>query len=132
MRIWDIRDGSAKVFTGSPFSVWSVRFSPNGQHVAAGNFFGGLWIWNVRTGRMIQNWNAHEHYISDVVFMPDGKGLLSCGDGKVTHWDVSSLGMVESNGNTMPKKILEYEDHTVCPFSSASPIYVSLRIYVLH
>jgi WD40 repeat protein len=43
-------------------------------------------------GRLMRRVKAHDGYVSDVAFMPDGKGLLSGDwDSCLRYWDVSSL-----------------------------------------
>jgi glucose repression regulatory protein TUP1 len=114
VRIWNVRDGSAKVFTDNADIFWSVRFSPNGQYVAAGNTDGFLRIWDVRTGRLVKRWTGHKDGVWSVAFTPDGKGLVSgSGDGVVKCWDVSSLGVVQSSGEPVATEIMEYKGHTV-------------------
>ena len=109
-----MRDGSAKVFTDNAEEFWSVRFSPNGQYIAAGNTDGILRVWDVRHCRLIEKWIGHEGGIRSVAFTPDGRGLLTGGsDMKVKFWDVGSLGTVRSGGELIRTNILEYKGHTV-------------------
>jgi len=106
VHVWNMRDGSARVFTDDAVIFWSVRFSPSGQFVAAGDIDGDLRIWNVRTGRLVRRWTGHEGSIWSIAFMTDGKVLVSGGkDGVVKCWDVSSL----SGGEPVATMILKYK-----------------------
>src|SRR5258707_5500316 len=42
VRIWNMRDGSTRVFSDSAQGLWCVTFSPNGQYIVAGNSTGVL------------------------------------------------------------------------------------------
>jgi glucose repression regulatory protein TUP1 len=115
VRIWNLRDGSARVFSDNAHGLWSVRFSPNGQYVVAGNSDWILRIWDVRSGQLVKRWRGHGGTIWSVAFTPDGKGLLSgSGDGVAKYWDIGSLGVVQSGGEPVATKILEYKGHSVC------------------
>ena len=49
-------------------------------------------ISNVRTGKRLARHKGHVEHVWDVIFTPDGKGLVSASwDNMVIHWDVSWL-----------------------------------------
>ena len=109
--MWNMRDGSARVFTYDALTFWSVRFSPSGQLVAGGNSGGVLEIWNVRTGQLVRRWTGHKDTIWSIAFMMEGKVLVSGGNDRVVKcWDVSSL---QSSGVPVSTKILSYEGERV-------------------
>ena len=125
-----MRDGSAKVFTDNADLFYSVRFSPSGQFVAAGNSDGMMRTWNIHTGQLVRRWTAHKGTVWSVAFTPDGKGLVSGGrDEALKCWDVSSLGIVQCGGEPMATKILECKGHRVRPvlFSILLPMTVLLH-----
>ena len=109
MHVWNMRDGSARVlnFTDRDInlSIWSVRFSPSGQLLAAGNTVGALGIWIVRTGQLVRRWTGHKGIVWSVAFMAEGK-LLSGGDDGVVKWGVNSL---QSGDEPVATRILKYE-----------------------
>ena len=96
------------IFNAEAANFWSVRFSPNGRYVAAGDSVGILRIWDVRSGLLVKKL-THKGGIRSVAYTPDGRGLLS-GSDTVQYWDVSSDGMVPSGGTS---EIVEYKGHTV-------------------
>ena len=111
VRIWNMRDGSTRVFSDSAQGLWCVAFSPNGQYIVAGNSTGVLMIWNLRTGQLLAKWLGHQRVVLNVAFTPDGKGLVSgSGDGVAKYWDVSSLAIFQASAT----ELLEYKGHTVC------------------
>jgi WD40 repeat protein len=40
-------------FTGHTDSVWSVAFSPDGQHIVSGSEDQTICVWNATTGEMV-------------------------------------------------------------------------------
>ena len=117
-----MRDGSARVFSDSAQGLLSVRFSPNGQYIVAGNSGGVLMMWNVRTGHLLDKWSGHQCAVLNVAFTPDGKGLVSgSGDGAVKYWDVSLPGLFQSDGGSATTEILEYKGHVVRLVPSFNP-----------
>ena len=68
--------------------VNAVRFSPDGQWLAAGggepSRAGDISIWEVSTGRLVQNWKErHSDAVLCLEFSPDGRWLASGGSDKL-------------------------------------------------
>jgi WD40 repeat protein len=88
--LWDVREpGSTPSFLPSrklaPNSVLpfvSVTFSPAGTHVAAGDLFGGVWVWDLGAPQQPQLFGSHPSRVNSVAFSPDGKRLASAGSAK--------------------------------------------------
>jgi len=130
VEMWNMRDGSARVFTGNTLAFWSVRFSPSGQLVATSDADGDLWIWNVRTGRLVRRWTGHKGTVWSLAFMAEDNVLVSGGsDGVVKCWDVSSL---QPGGEPVATMILKYEGIDVrlflfIPFPSQTSRFSTLE-----
>jgi len=92
-----MRDGFLKLLEDkSAVSFHSVKFHPDGRHIAAGGEDGMLRIWNVRTSQLVEKWTAHGSVVRSVVFTLDGKGLVSSSrDHTWKYWDISLLELVE-------------------------------------
>jgi len=110
-----LRDGFSRVFKQSDHQFpWSVRFSQDGRYVASGGNRQGnrIRILNVRIGKCVARQGAHDGVVEDLVFTPDGKGLLSASwDDMVIHWDVSWLE--STHGNTdIQKEVIPTPDST--------------------
>jgi len=73
-----MRDGFSKLLEDNSASFYSVKFNPGGRYIAAGDIYGILRIWNVRTSRLVEKWIAHGSVVRSVAFTLDGKGLVSC------------------------------------------------------
>jgi WD40 repeat protein len=73
--------------------VWRVAFSPDEKHLA-GVFHwgdgGGVWLWEVSTGRLISTLTGHADHVWEVAFSPGGGRLASAAGDKdktVRVWD---------------------------------------------
>jgi WD40 repeat protein len=71
--------------------VESVAFSSDGQTLASGGRDNAIKLWDVRTGKLLRNFNGHEGWIQVVAFSPDGKTVLSGStDRSIRLWNVAS------------------------------------------
>jgi len=95
--IWNWRDGTRKTLEGVEPGINVIRFSPNGQYIAAGMAHGpaSVLIWNVRTGQLVEKTDVNE-WVYSIAFMPDGMGLISAASNAVRLWDISLFGMDSS------------------------------------
>jgi WD40 repeat protein len=133
VRIWNVRDGSSKVLKEENIVDWPMymcaKFSPNGRLVAAANKDGFLRIWDSRTRQLVGKWHGHKNVVSSLVFMPDGKGLLSGGLGSaVKYWHVSTIGGKET-GFTIGDTLTWFEGHTVRHSIRVSSLDLFMQFY---
>ncbi len=71
--------------------VASVAYSPDGKLGLTGGWDNKLHLWDVASGKEIQQFSAHTDRVSSVAFSPDGKTILSGSwDNTVRLWDVAS------------------------------------------
>ena len=89
-----MRDGFSKLLEDTDASAFfCVKFNPDGRYIAAGDFYGLLKMWNVRTSQM-EKWTAHGNAVYSVAFTLDGKGLVSSSaDDTWKYRDISLLGL---------------------------------------
>lgn len=86
-----------------------VRFSPNGELVAAGNGAADVMVWNAASGELIEHFTDHDSSNRDqfstdpiraLAFSPDSKRLATAaGDGKILIYRLDS--QAKSGGETI-------------------------------
>jgi WD40 repeat protein len=96
VRLWDFAGGKeVRRFDGLGSSVNSVALSPDGRWLAGGDNLGNLVVWDVKTSREL--WRAAVPQrpggglsVSQVLFSPGGKVLVSAGDENLILWEAGT------------------------------------------
>ena len=91
MCLWDATDGTylgEYRLTSIPTS--QVCFSPDGWSLAAVAKDGSLALWDWKTARCVQRFQAKLSYPYSLVFSPDGKWLLTGSRNDVTLWSIGN------------------------------------------
>jgi COMPASS component SWD3 len=77
--------------TGHSNYVYSLCFSPKGNMLVSGSFDEAVFLWDVRSGRVMRSLPAHSDPVGGVDFLRDGTMVVSCaGDGLIRIWDAST------------------------------------------
>ena len=67
--------------------IWSIAVSPDGQLLASGGLDGGLRLWQVADGTLLNTLAGQPGLIWSTAFSPDGKLLTSATpDGFIRLW----------------------------------------------
>ncbi|KAK8744722.1 hypothetical protein OTU49_000582, partial [Cherax quadricarinatus] len=83
LKILDLRKNQViNTFTGDGFHVGAdytrATFSPDASYVAAGSGDGGVFTWNVNTGKLEKTLREHSACVVACAWHPSGKSLVSC------------------------------------------------------
>jgi len=89
--VGELREGrSVPRLSNSIF--FGLAFSPDGRTLAASDFEGTLFLWDVTTKRHFAARRVHSVPFASVAYTPDGRRLVTAGgDSIVRLWDVSFL-----------------------------------------
>ncbi len=92
--IWEITNGNKEqvIYETKGDAITSVRFSPNGRYLAAGNREGLVTIIEPVTGAIVRRFSEIQAQINDVEFSPNGKFLAVASlDGTLRVWNMDDL-----------------------------------------
>lgn len=68
--------------------VYSLAFSPKGNMLVSGSYDEAVFLWDVRSARVMRQLPAHSDPVSGVDFIRDGTMVCSCAsDGLIRIWD---------------------------------------------
>ena len=91
--------------------ITAASFSPDGLLAAAGDRFGGLFIWETRSGREFLALKGHPKSIAAIAWIDQGESLLTAGeDGAVQITDLDK-GKVAHRWEAHPGGVLSIDVH---------------------
>ena len=89
VRVWRVEDGQ-QVATLEAERVVCLAMSNNGRWIAAGTFWGDVFVWNAKTYKKVFSHRDDILNINGVDFSPDSTRLVSVSDNSTTTiWDIS-------------------------------------------
>ncbi|WP_069472540.1 caspase family protein [Candidatus Marithrix sp. Canyon 246] len=75
----------------------SVAFSPNGRYLLSGGKDRKLWLWNLKSGRLVRTFVGHSDIISSVAFSSDSRYAISGSrDRTVRIWNVNNGRLLDT------------------------------------
>lgn len=87
---WDAASGKLLHRHVLEDTVASLAFSPNGNTLALGCKDGSVRLWDPATGKETGRFQAHKGPVGGPAWSPDGKTLVTTGDGTLCRWDVAA------------------------------------------
>ena len=82
-------------------TIASVAFSPDNKFLAFGSATKGVFIYDVRTKKIVHNYVANNRWVQRVAFASDGNTLVSLINGMVYLWDASTKTLISADRPTL-------------------------------
>ncbi len=107
IQVWQTADTTQPplMLKGHQGAVWSVAFSPeptNSAILLSGGYDGTVRLWNVENGLELARFQ-HGGFVRSVAFTPDGKRVVSAGEGSLIKlWDIASGEIVATYRDFQP------------------------------
>jgi eukaryotic-like serine/threonine-protein kinase len=119
-RIWEVNPRKHVAWMRFPLpneSAYCVRYSPDGELIAAGTDENRIRIYEARTGKLIATFEGHDDEIWDVAFHPNGTILASCDSGGVIRtWHLGDLAQ-SSDANEFGNWLSSFRGHAARAWS---------------
>jgi serine/threonine protein kinase len=93
---------------GHADAIGSVRFAPDGRHLASGDKDGVLLYWDAETGQVVGRFPKHPQEIRSVAFSPTGEHIASASGFTVRLYDVRGQEVRRYSGHTGSIKCLAF------------------------
>jgi WD40 repeat protein len=82
--------GSRSEGHGGEVNIHGLAFTPDGKRLVTGDAAGGVVVWDVETGQLIQRlFSLGQQVILTVNVSPDGNTAITAGDGGMRFWDIT-------------------------------------------
>ncbi len=117
-RLFDLADGSSKVFHGHDWWVHSAAFSPDEKRIVTASQDGFAIVWSVETGEPGPPFRGHSGPVYVAAFSPDGQYVATAGyDNRVLLWkpaDVKDFDFDTLFADTEPAALIfdAFDGHT--------------------
>ncbi len=93
LKIWNVADGKLirEIEDAHSDTVFSIKYSPQGDMLASGAADKFLKVWDVAKGTMIRSYEGHTHHVLGVAWKFDSTVLATCGaDNVIKVWNVDT------------------------------------------
>lgn len=93
LKLWNVADGKLvrEIAEAHSDTVFGVRFSPDGKHLAACAADKFAKTFQVADGKFLRNYEGHTHHVLGVAWSADGRTLVTAGaDNVVKIWDFNT------------------------------------------
>ncbi|MEZ4664068.1 MAG: BTAD domain-containing putative transcriptional regulator [Caldilineaceae bacterium] len=80
-----------RTLAGHTSDVHALAFSPDGKMLASAGYDRTIYVWDIASGAILQQFNGHDGYVYSLAFSPDGRLIASGSDDQTVRlWEVHS------------------------------------------
>ncbi len=85
--VWDLAARTITRRIKCDAAATSICFLPDGQRLAAGEAKGGVNVWDIASGKIVERYAGHQKLVSGISASPDGKHIATTShDGTLSIW----------------------------------------------
>jgi WD40 repeat protein len=82
-----------------------IAFAPDGEHALTGGGEGSLYLWELRTGKRVREYEGHRGRVRAIAFSQDGTKVLSgSDDGTLMFWDFQTAKPLQTMRPARPPR----------------------------
>jgi WD40 repeat protein len=97
LRLWDLTTKKARSLPGHDATVMALAVSPDGKTLATASYDRTARLWEMASGKCLQELRGHTDAVRALAFSPDGQQVASAGsDLSIKTWNVKN-GSLQSN-----------------------------------
>jgi WD40 repeat protein/transcriptional regulator with XRE-family HTH domain len=94
--LWNIQTGHLDQWSAHNASIWTVRFSPDGQILASSSYDRTIKLWDVHTHQCLQVLRGHESIAPAIAFNPTDRQLASGSfDRTIRLWEMQTAACLQ-------------------------------------
>lgn len=99
-KLWQLPEATEIVVIDERNNFDALAFSPDGQTVASGDYFGRVTLFEMNSGKSFAELDAHEHFITQLHYSPDGRYIATSSlETNVKLWDVRTQELIRTFPN---------------------------------
>jgi WD40 repeat protein len=98
LRLWEVETGkelavlsTEKVREKHRHDALGMVFSPDGRRLITGDNFGMLYCWDLTSGRLLHEWQAHKSCVMYLALSANGRTLVTHAQTNALVWDLREL-----------------------------------------
>jgi WD40 repeat protein/DNA-binding SARP family transcriptional activator len=100
--------GTVRILAGNEGIIAKIAMSPDDKTVFAGVDDGTVILWDIATGRILWEQQAHTEWVQDVAFSPDGQLVAATFDDRIMFWQAADGQLIRQIESTVYRQKITF------------------------